>query len=108
MNTLMQREDFLALCKPRRRRLGPAANAIRLIDDWFPKDSEFFFNGFPYRSLGPNAREVAGRYQIVLGAECLFTGVEIEDTINLTASSALSLAQQNSVDHINALNFFKQ
>ena len=111
MNTLMQREDFLALCKPVRRFANrPVADACRVIRDWFPKGSEFLFNGIPYRSFGPVAAELNGRYQAVLEAECLFTSTdpELPNVVLLTARCALSLAQQNSVDHINALNFFEQ
>lgn len=121
MNTLMQREDFLALCP------GPAnggtfkwdhsirgkgigrthdgmggANQMRVIEDWFPAGEIFQFLGTTCFSRGPERSPEGFMYsRLRVTAPSPKGGME---DVFFSVKEALNIARQISVDRVNFLN----
>lgn len=127
MNTLMQREDFLALCP------GPAnggvyisdripygvrpipthrgmsrANQMRVMGDWFPAGEIFQFLGTTCFSRGPEqvgfgSSRGAGSHHPRLRVTAPSPKGGMEDVF-FSVKEALNIARQISVDRVNFLN----
>lgn len=121
MNTLMQREDFLALCP------GPAnggtfsysnplcsgtgrthdgmgsENQMRVLEDWFPAGEIFQFLGTTCFSRGPErGRGESGWFpKLRVTAPSPKGGME---DVFFSVKEALNIARQISVDRVNFLN----
>ena len=121
MNTLMQREDFLALCP------GPEnggvfvyhnahasgygrthdgmghSNQLRVLNDWFPAGEIFQFLGTTCFSRGPEIERTSGlgRPQLRVLAPSPKGGME---EVVFSVKEALNIARQVSVDRVNFLN----
>lgn len=123
MNTLMQREDFLALCpgpenggvfvpalapygaRPIPTHCGMGEyNQMRVLDDWFPTGEIFQFLGTTCFSRGPErGRSESGwlRPQLRVTAPSPKGGME---DVFFSVKEALNIARQISVDRVNFLN----
>lgn len=121
MNTLMQREDFLAMCP------GPEnggtyqwdnpttgkgvgrthdgmgrANQMRVMGDWFPAGEIFQFLGTTCFSRGPErVSDGWGCPRLRVTAPSPKGGME---DVFFSVKEALNIARQISVDRVNFLN----
>lgn len=118
MNTLMQREDFLALCPgpanggaariphgarpiPTHRGMGNY-NQLRILDDWFPAGEIFQFLGTTCFSRGPERVSDGWGYpRLRVTAPSPKGGME---DVFFSVKEALNIARQISVDRVNFLN----
>lgn len=126
MNTLMQREDFLALCPGPKdggtfkwdhpvggKGIGRThdgmggANQMRVMEDWFPAGEIFQFLGTTCFSRGPERAGVYGRDLQPSSPRLRVTAPSpkggMEDVF-FSVKEALNIARQISVDRVNFLN----
>lgn len=127
MNTLMQREDFLALCpgpenggtyKWDNPTMGKGVgrthdgmgrvNQMRVMEDWFPAGEIFQFLGTTCFSRGPEqggfgSSKGAGSHCPRLRVTAPSPKGGMEDVF-FSVKEALNIARQISVDRVNFLN----
>lgn len=119
MNTLMQREDFLALCPGpanggvfewrSQGRVGASRthdgmgreNQMRVLEDWFPAGEIFQFLSTTCFSRGPERAGDLGYPRLRVTAPSPEGGME---DVFFSVKEALNIARQISVDRVNFLN----